>query len=112
MTKAGKDLDVARDLFELEHWGAAAFHAQQAAEKALKAVQVHREGEFDRTHDLVALARRLKGEDDLRERCARLSRFYVADRYPDAPGGVAQEDVGQAVEDAEEVIAWVRTRMS
>lgn len=34
----------------------AAFHAQQAAEKALKAILILRDVDFPRTHDLVALA--------------------------------------------------------
>jgi len=40
----------------------AAFHAQQAAEKALKAVLVLRGLESRRTHDLEELASRLEGQ--------------------------------------------------
>lgn len=33
------------------------FHAQQAAEKAVKALLIHHQVEFDRTHNLEALLR-------------------------------------------------------
>jgi HEPN domain-containing protein len=63
------------------------FHAQQSAEKALKAIAVLRGIEFQRTHDLAALAQAILesgGElcmpvDDLR----RLNPFAVEFRYDD-----------------------------
>src|SRR5690606_3287868 len=56
LTKADVDLSAAnallsaRDLQE-----AAAFHAQQAAEKALKALLIWRQTEFPKTHDISRL---------------------------------------------------------
>jgi len=63
------------------------FHAQQAAEKALKAIAVLRSIEFQRTHDLAALAQSILesgGElclpiDELR----RINPFAVEFRYDD-----------------------------
>ncbi|MDP2827463.1 MAG: HEPN domain-containing protein [Sulfuricellaceae bacterium] len=63
------------------------FHAQQAAEKALKAIAVLRGIEFQRTHDLTALASSIQengGElpvliDELR----RINPFAVEFRYDD-----------------------------
>jgi HEPN domain-containing protein len=34
----------------------AAFYAQQAAEFAFKALQIHRKGQFDRIHDLTRMS--------------------------------------------------------
>lgn len=63
------------------------FHAQQSAEKALKAIAVLRGIEFQRTHDLAALAQSIQERgvelclsiDDLR----RLNPFAVEFRYDD-----------------------------
>ena len=66
---------------------AVCFHAQQCAEKYLKALLVLRRIDFPKTHDLEALAARLRNgakpqlsPDDL----ARLKRYATATRYPGA----------------------------
>jgi HEPN domain-containing protein len=59
------DLLVAESVLsapDLPSW-AACFHAQQAAEKALKAVLTLRAVPFERTHDLEALYERLPPSD-------------------------------------------------
>ena len=63
------------------------FHAQQCAEKYLKALLVWRGTDFPKTHDLEALAARLRSGprpalslSDL----GRLTRFATATRYPGA----------------------------
>jgi HEPN domain-containing protein len=69
------------------HISTVCFHAQQAVEKSLKAVLFSRPIEFERTHDLVKLARLLAdhglappaADDKLR----RLNPFAVAVRYDD-----------------------------
>lgn len=63
------------------------FHAQQCAEKCLKALLVLRGIDFPKTHDLEALAARLRNgpkpalsPDEL----ARLKRYATVTRYPGA----------------------------
>ena len=63
------------------------FHAQQCAEKYLKAFLVYRGIDFPKTHDLEALAARLRNgkslgisSDDL----ATLKRYATVTRYPGA----------------------------
>lgn len=65
----------------------ACFHAQQCAEKYLKALLTFRGTDFAKTHDLEALAARLRSgprpalsPDDL----ARLTRYATVTRYPGA----------------------------
>lgn len=106
LAKAQEDLQISAELARLGHPGASAFHAQQAAEKAFKAVQVHRSATFDRTHDLTRLAKVLKAGARLEEAAVFLSPFYTAARYPDVPGGVTAADADQARRLAGEVIAW------
>ncbi|MDI1244553.1 MAG: HEPN domain-containing protein [Rhodoferax sp.] len=86
----------------------ACFHAQQAAEKALKAVMCLYGLEFRRTHDLEALASLLKSinvvppidEHDLR--C--LTPYAVEFRYDDeAIHLISGEDAGRVIRS---LLAW------
>lgn len=63
------------------------FHAQQCAEKYLKALLTSRGTDFAKTHDLEAIAARIRNghrpalaPEDL----ARLTRYATATRYPGA----------------------------
>jgi HEPN domain-containing protein len=72
------------------------FDAQQAAEKALKAVLLHLKVRFPYVHDLAELLALVEGAGDplpthIRE-AARLTRFAVASRYPGAEEPVTQEE--------------------
>ncbi|MCX6550713.1 MAG: HEPN domain-containing protein, partial [Acidobacteria bacterium] len=57
VARADEDLSVARHLLaeKLPYHGAIGFHAQQAAEKFLKAYLVAHQVEFPKTHDLGRL---------------------------------------------------------
>lgn len=57
VAKAEGDLDMARRALRgrIKHTDAAAFHAQQCAEKYFKALLVARSVEFPKTHDLRIL---------------------------------------------------------
>lgn len=68
------------------NFDAVCFHAQQCAEKYLKALLVTRNIEFPRTHDLAMIAD-LAGTDNasltaLRDKITRLSAMAVEVRYP------------------------------
>lgn len=88
----------------------ACFIAQQAAEKALKAIAYHRGARVVLGHSLVELVGRLEPDvpelSDHRESAGALDQFYVATRYPNGlPGGVPFEAFGagqarQAIEAA------------
>jgi HEPN domain-containing protein len=67
-------------------YDAVCFHAQQCAEKYLKAWLEEHNLAFPRIHDLIALLN-LSGElipelDPLKPRLAHLSVFGIASRYP------------------------------
>ncbi len=87
LSKARTDLALATVVLEkapeIESW-AACFHAQQAAEKALKAVLVARSVEPPFVHNLVALRALLPGDIDLDasvESLADLSAYARGVRY-------------------------------
>ena len=76
-----------------------AFHAQQAAEKALKALLVQRQVEFPHTHViglLLNLCRTAGYEDnETLTEAVGLTRYAVATRYPGAEEPVGRQEAGE-----------------
>ena len=93
-------------------WAVVSFHAQQAAEKTLKALLVAN-GRFPpRSHDLAQLLDLClpfeAALEALREDCERLSQYAVDVRYPDI-GTKIEEAIGrEAVAAAERICEVVR----
>jgi HEPN domain-containing protein len=85
------------------------FHAQQAAEKAIKAVLIAHGIEPPRTHNITALINLLPPEAPLREDVLAsrgLTSYAAITRYPGQAGEVSEEDYREAVRLAEAVVAW------
>jgi HEPN domain-containing protein len=88
---------AANDLLNIENnlradevpWDTLCFHAQQAAEKLLKALLVERGQIVPRTHDLSALIGLCAAADfpveAIQEDCQRLQPYAVLTRYPGSP---------------------------
>jgi len=103
LAKARTDLALAtivleRDRAEMEGW-AAAFHAQQAAEKALKAVLVARGTDPPHVHDLGALLALMPSDfrsSIAAQEVARLTPFATAARYAEGPEMSADPDWEEA----------------
>jgi len=90
----------------------ASFHAQQTAEFALKALQVHSAGKFTRTHDLPDLANRVGAPPRIVKLCAALTPAYVATRYPDVRGARITQQRAEAYLDAgRRILRWVRQQI-
>jgi len=86
------------------------FEAQQAAEKALKAVCVLRKIEFPKTHSLVALVSLLEQNGvelppEARE-AAPLTSFAVQARYPGWEESVTEAEYERALALARQVVTW------
>ena len=108
------ELRAAQDLLKGQHWSWCCFTCQQSAEKALKAICEHfRSPQFGHNLNilLTEVVAHTKMDDEIRQGCASLNRFYIPTRYPDAfdKGAPADQffehDAHQAVTDAEKVIA-------
>lgn len=104
ISQAREDMRAAEALAELEIHHAACFHAQQAAEKALKGGLLCLNREPVRTHSVVVLCgllEELRPElSELRPEIGFLDQFYGPTRYPDAlPGGIPAEVFGAAESD-------------
>ena len=86
------------------------FDAQQAAEKAIKAVLLHLTVRFPFIHDITALLALIEQSgtsvpEPVRA-AGRLTRFAVVTRYPSIAEPVTQEDYEGAVAIAETVVSW------
>lgn len=88
------------------------FNAQQAAEKALKAVLQHKAIVFRFIHDLEELLTTLeKNNVELPKNvkaAAALTEYAVEIRYPGAYEAVTDEEYHQAVAFAEHVVQWAQ----
>ena len=88
------------------------FHAQQAAEKALKAVYQHQGKRFRYTHDLEELISGLRDQGiDVPpevEAAAPLTSFASEARYPGLSEPVTEQEYQEAVRQAETVLRWAR----
>lgn len=86
------------------------FHAQQAAEKALKAVFLARNIGFARTHDLEALLE-LARQSGIPTpatfaELGSLTPYAVESRYPGSWDEITLSDVEDAIRLAEQTLAW------
>jgi len=85
------------------------YHLQQAAEKSLKAVLVHRGIDFPRTHDLRTLLDLLSPScavPEAVESCARLTVYAVIHRYPGEYEPITFVEYQSALATAEATLAW------
>ena len=86
------------------------FCAQQAAEKAIKALMIARGIEFPYVHDLdhllSLLAERGEAIPSAIRRASELTRYATATRYPGAVRPVTDTEYAEAVELAETVVRW------
>jgi HEPN domain-containing protein len=114
---AKSDLRVARiaaadDLVRLEQ---VCFHAQQAAEKAIKAVLLARHLEFPLTHDieqLLEIAERggMLLPADVRE-AGMLTPYAVEVRYPGYWFEVTEDDAEEAIQAAACIVEWAESEL-
>lgn len=94
----------------------ACFHAQQCAEKALKAFLLKLGIDFPRTHAIEVLLDLLK---ELRmeipaevDRAFELSQYAVQTRYPGEWEPVTKKEAVEALERAALVLAWVDNQLA
>jgi HEPN domain-containing protein len=91
------------------------FDAQQAAEKGIKALLVHRQVRFPKTHDLLDLLTLLDQKGfaipaEIREADA-LTHYAVETRYPGLAEEVTADEHTHAVELAERVLRWAEAQL-
>jgi HEPN domain-containing protein len=91
------------------------FHAQQAAEKALKAVYQHHGWTFRYTHDLeelvTGLERKGLGVPPEVDDVIVLTSFAWETRYPGLGEAVSEGEYRDALRHAEVVVAWAESEI-
>jgi len=102
-----------KDAVEYPNYDAACFHAQQSAEKYLKARLVEAGKGFPKTHDLSAILNLVLPLEalweSLREDLERLTDLGVEVRYPGTTAD--SEDADEAMRTAQHVRQIVRTAL-
>jgi HEPN domain-containing protein len=92
------------------------FHAQQAVEKALKAVLLYQGIAFPLTHDLEALIEIMTNAGmelpDWSDDVSGLNPYAVEARYPGRPDDIGTGDMDEALELARGVIDWARVAIA
>ncbi|KPL09722.1 hypothetical protein AMJ85_06175 [candidate division BRC1 bacterium SM23_51] len=118
LVQAQSDLNLARGARRIEGVlpEQVAFHAQQCAEKAVKAVLVARDVRFPPTHSIQMLA-------DLCEKAGlavpafvsesvELTPYAVGGRYLELPEPLGETDLDRAIELAASVLAWAEQQIA
>lgn len=91
------------------------FDAQQAAEKAIKAVMIGRDIDFPYIHDLARLLITLEARGEhvphtIRQ-AAKLTQYAAHARYPGLEEPVSQAEYQEAIAIAEAVVRWAEERL-
>jgi len=89
------------------------FQAEQATEKAIKAVLLHHKIRFPYIHDLSELVNLLRKSGEpippLLEQAVELTDFAVEARYPSTAEDVTEEEYQEALEQAIQVVHWAES---
>jgi len=117
LSEAEYDLETAVILLENRRYNAACFYAQQAAEKAVKAVLLSR-NIWRVGHSVLDLLKELRHHvevpEELLDAARALDKHYIPPRYPNVFNSGApheyytEEDAREAVELAGKVLAFAR----
>ena len=110
--KAKSDLKHAKSSLKNKDFDWAQVASQQAAEKALKAVCIHKGIGLIKVHELTILARKINAPNRIIEKCALLNPFYTASRYPDVKEKtnkkLEETAAKDAIKAAEEIVKWCK----
>lgn len=109
LNQAQNDLEWARHSLRGGFFAQTCFVAQQASEKALKALCLQLGYDVIRTHSLFQIVKTLGENGDLEKNARQLDLYYLTARYPDAiPAGapfevITAEQAEQALEAAQSI---------
>lgn len=115
--KADHDIRTARSSLKEDPpiTDTACFHAQQCAEKSLKAYQVFHNIRPEITHDLGKLVGQCIGLDasfsKVMPMVSGMTQYAVQDRYPDDWREIHLDEAQEAVRKAEACMAFVKSKI-
>ena len=117
LIKAENDLLMARAALSLENpvTDAACFHAQQCAEKCLKAYLVYKNQHIVKTHDLARIVELCARFDPdfsvIYDAAEELSDYAVETRYPDEWREISIEEAIEAVQQAVKIKMFTKEKI-
>lgn len=117
LRRAQSDLALARHAAETDDVlpEDAVYHAQQCAEKALKAVLLKRVGQFPFVHDLDVLTERLEemgmALPDHVHRAGELTQYAIQTRYPGDWEPVTRAEMKEKIALAAQILEWAQAVM-
>ncbi len=117
LTKADHDIITAKQTLLLDEppTDTVSFHAQQAVEKALKALLTFHEVTFPKIHDLVRLLELVlpyfSELENYRKDFADMTNYSVEGRYPEEAFEPSREEAVYFVKVAEEVVEKVKHKI-
>ena len=113
LNRARSDLALAKSRCDDVYLEDLCFHAQQAVEKAIKAVFISYKWKFPYIHDLSALLTALLNHGmEIPARiqdCVVLTKFAVEGRYPGFGEALSEDEYQSSIATAEDVMIWVQT---
>lgn len=121
LKQADSDLGASEDSSSSKHYEWACFQAQQAAEKALKALIISK-GSESRVHSikflLSNLPENISVSDQIQNAARELDKHYIPTRYPDSfSTGIpkdffTQDDAQRAISNAKKIIEFVKEKIN
>jgi HEPN domain-containing protein len=111
--QADADLTTGDIYLDNDRWYAASWFAQQAAEKALKALWIEQTRQIPmRTHDVRQLGRSVNAPNHVEHDLNLLFPIFSLTRYPDALGVapidiITEAEARQHIDAARRVLRWV-----
>ena len=115
MNRARSNLVLAKNRILGAYLEDLCFDAQQAAEKAIKAVMIAREIDFPYVHDLGSLLSSLEETGESVPEAIRatvsLTTYATATRYPNVGAPVTEQEYREAIAIAEAVVRWAEQRL-
>lgn len=105
MEKAKRDLNAAGINLNENLFDVCAFLAQQASEKALKALYIQKFKKLLKIHDLYELGKKIGATKEILDACERLNPHYIATRYP-SDENYTRELAEEALSDSKKVVEW------
>lgn len=118
LIKADHDVKAADASLKLEPplTDVACFHAQQCAEKSLKAFMVFHDRQVLKTHDLLKLLMICAEYDpsfnDWETALSDMTAYAITQRYPDDWREILLPEAQEAVGNAKEVMAFVKGKIA
>jgi len=115
--QAKADLKTAKDNITTQNFYAAAFFAQQTAEKVLKGLFMFlKDEEPPKTHNIFDLTLKLKLPERFVKIAQELTPIYTFSRYPDVTVDIparlySENKAKQFVEWAEEILKWAEGKL-